>query len=390
MLSTLETTFSKTIAGVIGHHLSFEEYCRRIVFAVCIVLFVLILLTFGVYHVVVDSPMEGIVDLAIACYLISVLAGLKSRNEGETLSYSVGIVTGALLVYLGTQGADHGYRILWVYTYPALMMIIYGRHIALAYVGVVFAAWVFFLLAPTSLTGAAVYEAGQTLRFIASFAVVTFVAWFTETIRAHYQVQMQRRARQLEDEQHRLLAAEAKMRKLAHEDALTGISNRRCVMDDLARAIDTPRAADRFLGVALIDIDHFKRINDTYGHQVGDQVLIALAQRISRIVRRTDHLGRYGGEEFLLVLNDVTEIEALSILELVRTAVEQAPFYVAARPIDVTISAGVALGAPNEESDALILAADTAVYTAKERGRNQVSMAPVPTLENIHLVHSAS
>lgn len=376
MSTQQHTPFSSAIQSVVGTSLSFEEYCRRLIFTVCIVVFVLINVAFGVYHVVVDSPVEGFIDLAVACYMIFVLAGLKHRAEGETLSHSVGIVTGALLVYLGTQGAEHGYRILWVYTYPAIMMIIYGRHLALAYVGVVFAAWLLFMLAPTTLTGAAHYDAGLVVRFMASFATVTFVAWFSETIRAYYQLQMQRRTRQLEKDRHRLQAAEAQMRKLAHEDALTGISNRRRVLEDLTLSMARERVSDRALGVALIDIDHFKRINDTYGHQVGDQVLTMVAQRIVRLVRRSDHLGRYGGEEFLLVLNDVSEVEAISILELVRTAVEHSPFFVGALAIDVTISVGLALESEQDDEDTLILAADKAVYAAKERGRNRVHTAP--------------
>ncbi|MFK8015319.1 MAG: GGDEF domain-containing protein [Gammaproteobacteria bacterium] len=379
MPTTPDTRYSAALESVVGASLSFEEYCRRVIFTVCVSVSVLIMVIFGVYHVVVDSMVEGVVDLAVACYMIAVLAGLKHRAEGETLSHSVGIVVGALFIYLGTQGSEHGYRILWIYTYPAIMMMIYGRHIAMAYISVVFVAWSVLLLAPQSLTGAAAYGTGLTLRFMASFAIVTFVAWFSETIRAHYQLQMQRRTRQLENDRYRLLEAESRMRKLAHEDALTGISNRRRVLDDLSIAVAQRPTGGRYLGVALIDVDHFKQINDTYGHQAGDQVLAGLAQRIERIVRRTDQLGRYGGEEFLLVLNDVTEVEAVSVLELIRTAVEHSPFYAGAQAIDVTVSVGLALGLGSECEDDLILAADKAVYTAKERGRNRVFLAPVPT-----------
>ncbi len=130
------------------------------------------------------------------------------------------------------------------------------------------------------------------------------------------------------------------------------------------------------LGVLLLDIDHFKRVNDTYGHAVGDQVLRGLADRCRALVRQVDIVGRYGGEEFAFLLPETDLFQASAIAERLRSAIAENPFTSEQGPIAITVSLGVSRAGRDLSSlVALIEQADTALYQAKQKGRNRVEVA---------------
>ena len=157
-------------------------------------------------------------------------------------------------------------------------------------------------------------------------------------------------------------------RRLAGIDALTGALNRRS-FDDKARAFVAGRGAGAPLTLVLVDIDHFKRINDRHGHDAGDRVLKDFARRMARGCRPGQRLFRLGGEEFALVLPDVGVQAGTALAQQLRRAVEAVPFDGAGR---LTASFGVAMLAPGELLPGLMKRADRALYLAKEQGRNRV------------------
>jgi len=130
------------------------------------------------------------------------------------------------------------------------------------------------------------------------------------------------------------------------------------------------------MALAVIDLDHFKAINDTYGHQAGDQVLFELARIIDDSCRSYDIVGRYGGEEFVVVLPDTDEKDARTTCERIRQRVEDHSFDARGRKINLTVSIGVACKKTDEKASAddLFHRADKALYRAKEKGRNRVEM----------------
>lgn len=166
-----------------------------------------------------------------------------------------------------------------------------------------------------------------------------------------------------------LTQANAELRRLATVDALTGVSNRRhfdeLVTEAAARAARTGRQSS----LVLFDIDHFKRINDAHGHRRGDRVLVELSTRVSNRLRSTDALGRWGGEEFVLLLREAGIDDALDVAEEVRRIVADTPFPIAG---SVTVSVGVAESRDGEDIDAWMTRADAAMYRAKAAGRNVV------------------
>ncbi len=156
-------------------------------------------------------------------------------------------------------------------------------------------------------------------------------------------------------------------------DGLTGLPNRRRLMEVLQGEIPRARRYHRELALVMMDIDHFKRINDTLGHLAGDHVLRELANVVSMHVRQGELFARYGGEEFVLVLPETGKDQAVQVAERLRQRVEGCTFQFADRRIPVTVSLGVsAFGSEEMDEQALIEQADRNLYRAKESGRNRV------------------
>jgi diguanylate cyclase len=164
--------------------------------------------------------------------------------------------------------------------------------------------------------------------------------------------------------------------RLVREDQLTGALNRRGLDDTLAREAARAERNDTPLCIALIDIDNFKKINDTYGHQVGDIVLVHLVAIIKETVRNHDLIGRYGGEEFLLLLPESRIDEAVAVLNRLQRRLACTPLAWGSQKLLVTYSAGIAARASGESEDALIKRADRALYEAKHSGKNRTVLAP--------------
>jgi diguanylate cyclase (GGDEF)-like protein len=162
----------------------------------------------------------------------------------------------------------------------------------------------------------------------------------------------------------------------ATRDSLTGLWNRTAILEILTRELESARQLSMPLAVVLIDVDHFKRINDTYGHLCGDAVLRMLSTQLSARVRVSDSLGRYGGEEFLLVVPGVPLQRPFIPLERLRRAIAEIPFSYDGLVINVTASFGMAwLDQATDTAETLVGRADTALYSAKYGGRNRIEYA---------------
>ena len=167
------------------------------------------------------------------------------------------------------------------------------------------------------------------------------------------------------------------LRKQATHDYLTGLPNRATIMDVLRREFARRSRGGQAVSVVLADVDHFKDVNDTFGHQVGDVVLAEIARRMAMEMRSYEYVGRYGGEEFLAVLWDCDTQSACALAERLRRIVEGRPFDSPAGKIPVTMSLGVASTAeiPDATQETLVQLADAAMYRAKRAGRNRVECA---------------
>lgn len=180
------------------------------------------------------------------------------------------------------------------------------------------------------------------------------------------------RIKELQDE---LEEKNRELEKLSISDGLTGLYNHRHIQEVVHEEYERARRTGEPLSVVMLDFDHFKKVNDAYGHQVGDRVLQEMAEILNKTAREIDKLGRYGGEEFIAVLPETDAEEATTFAERVRERVERHHFAVGrAEPLQLTISAGTATypypGVYNPRT--LVQRADQALYAAKRAGRNCV------------------
>lgn len=174
---------------------------------------------------------------------------------------------------------------------------------------------------------------------------------------------------------HQIQAANAQLQLLSSTDRLTGLYNRGHWEGSLKAAYARHQRYGNALSLVMLDIDHFKRVNDTYGHQAGDKVIVQVAALLHEHVRESDVAGRYGGEEFGVVLSDTDQAGARIFAERLRQAVERLLVQYNGQDIRFTISLGVAdLSTPANDHAELIARADQALYTSKKTGRNRVTV----------------
>jgi diguanylate cyclase (GGDEF)-like protein len=177
------------------------------------------------------------------------------------------------------------------------------------------------------------------------------------------------RTKRLQDE---LRALNAELARLANTDGLTGLANRRYLDQELSRLCSRSLRHKRPLGVLLIDADHFKRINDEHGHQTGDQALVAFAERLAERLRAEDILGRWGGEEFMVLAPDVDAHGVAVLAEALRAHVADLPLATATVSLPLTTSIGWSAWSEGDTPEGLLRRADAALYAAKDAGRNRV------------------
>ncbi len=185
----------------------------------------------------------------------------------------------------------------------------------------------------------------------------------------------------------RLQETQARLLDMATHDSLTGLLNRRALYDQLGAELERASHGRVPLSVIMFDIDHFKKVNDTYGHLVGDKVLCLVTKKIEKNLRPYDWVGRWGGEEFLVVMRQTTEEEAVKIAERIRTSIAEIRFDFTkdVEDLRVYVSGGVGVAGPgrvapgepapdseNWDMDDLVHRADMALYRAKQSGRNRV------------------
>lgn len=174
---------------------------------------------------------------------------------------------------------------------------------------------------------------------------------------------------EIEQKQAELLSMNATLIELSETDKLTGLKNRRYFQEKLEEQLSNNEKSASPFSLFILDIDHFKKVNDTFGHQVGDEVLAQLAQLLKNQARSLDIVARYGGEEFVVILPETDQNEAKAIAEQLRQAVEQAKWQTGR----ITVSVGIATAIKTDNETTILQRADKALYASKENGRNHVT-----------------
>jgi diguanylate cyclase (GGDEF)-like protein len=316
------------------------------------------------------GPAYGICGLgSVACFIALSEAGINDRFSDHYFVLQQSIVSLAILLAFAFLAPEVGVLFLCtlfvVFSFSALRST--PRQTAIAWTAMALGLAALFLLTdkPVAIPHQTYLDRFITmLAFALTIGRCMFLGIFASSLRES----LYKRGVQLKE-------AYRRIEELAELDELTGSFNRRCIMrmldDEIARA---HRAKTPF-SVALIDLDWFKRINDAFGHPTGDEVLRTFAITVFANIRNIDRFGRYGGEEFLLILPDTPRERAARILDRQREIIAELDWSALSPGMRVTISAGVATLDPDEAAEALLARADGALYKAKAQGRNRIATA---------------
>lgn len=190
--------------------------------------------------------------------------------------------------------------------------------------------------------------------------------------------------------QHRLVLAQDALRREASRDSLTGLWNRKAILEILERELLRAERQGQQVGLIMADVDHFKSVNDSRGHAAGDLVLRIIGSEVASVVRPYDSVGRYGGEEFLIVAPNCGVAETWELAERVRVSVTGCSVVTAGSSVSVSLSLGIATGRTASDSEKLLHAADTALYQAKNAGRNRVEPAAARSAGIGHILEPAA
>jgi diguanylate cyclase (GGDEF)-like protein len=304
----------------------------------------------------------GRTTLAAALFLILFLAGVSvaAMHVAKSLrpARRIAIVgSGALYLYLVATGGVNNTGLLWCYPLYAVIIVLTGVKRGLPVTIVLLLLTVVAFTLPVGLPGMADYPQEIKLRFLASmFALGIFVA-LTEYARSRNQVE--------------LLKLSAQLDELSSTDMLTGLPNRRALTDFLLAENSRRARHGRPFSIIYGDVDDFKRINDTYGHDAGDAVLKAVAQCMRINLRDEDMVGRWGGEEFLIAVPEADETKAWEVAERLRNEVSSLEVRYDINSVRVTMSFGVETVTSDGRIEDFISRADKKLLTAKRSGKNR-------------------
>ncbi|MDY6797326.1 MAG: GGDEF domain-containing protein [Pseudomonadota bacterium] len=293
----------------------------------------------------------------LALLALNGLVYLVTRREALQRRSFIAIVTG-LFVFFAITALEEGSAIIWMFAYPPVIFYISTpRTGIIACAGGLLAAIILF-----SPLGDAIFNTPYGTSFR-----VTMVAVLMFEMGSCYALDQSRRRAKA-----RLLKLAAEFEYAANHDALTNLANRREGMDLLEVEYERYLRNGRPFSVVLLDIDLFKNVNDEFGHQAGDEVIVRVAQTLKNECRKVDTIARWGGEEYLALLPETGASEALQTGERFREAIYRNPVSYEGREIPLTVSAGVATIRGSESIDRLLQRADEALYQAKGQGRNRV------------------
>jgi len=263
-----------------------------------------------------------------------------------------------LMFYLVFAGGVENTGPLWIYIVAPVSVFIHGLKRGLIDITIFITVVSAIMFTPIEFIDHAVYAIEFKLRLIYSFLTVTFLSSLYEYSRAQ--------------SYKRILELSNKYQQLAHLDPLTKLSNRRDAIRTLKQEQARVIRNKEPLAIILCDIDHFKKINDQFGHNIGDRVLVDLAQIFTNNVRKQDCIARWGGEEFIFILPQTSAYNANIIAEKIRQKIQDHSISHQNETIKVTVSMGIEQLAERHSIDEVINGADKSLYQAKNSGRNQI------------------
>ncbi len=311
----------------------------------------------------IDSLVRENLELAAVVLLTAVVSGVNylflcRTGKYRVSSFIVVILMSLLCLYLLCTGGSDNTGPLWLFVLPGLAFYVFGLFKGTIFVAVLMILVCYILFIP----GNSLLQTQYTLAFVQRFSGAMFsvclIAYIYEYSR--------------EDGRKELLNLSRKLDQLSRRDELTGLSNRRDMFDRLRYELHRFERSGKAFSVLIADIDHFKSINDTYGHECGDEFLKEIAKVMRVNIQKRDAVARWGGEEFLIFLPETSGADAEKTAERLRRAVADLAMSYNDSTISTTTSIGLAEYTPGQSLNELINTADKFLYLAKREGRNRV------------------
>lgn len=296
---------------------------------------------------------------------------LRRTGNYQISSMVIVVLMMILCVYLLCSGGNNNTGPLWFFLLPTLIFYILGLRRGLIIVSSLFTLMMYILYVPDNFLLQVVYSSVFTHRFAGAMFSVSVLAFVYEYTR--------------EESRKELLNLSCKLDQLSRKDELTGLSNRRDILEQLRNELNRFERSGHSFSVLIADIDHFKVINDTYGHECGDYVLQQIAVTFAQNTQKRDVVARWGGEEYLIFLPETDGKKAAKTAERLRQAIEDLSLTYETTTLAVTTSIGIAEYYTGQTVSQLINEADTFLYQAKNMGRNMIQ-GPAPEKNMIEVV----
>jgi diguanylate cyclase (GGDEF)-like protein len=318
---------------------------------------ILALSAFSINAIKADRiPLAIALTLALLMGITSIVVLHISKTTRMSTAVSLTAATGLLLFLIVTGGVENT-GMLWCYPIMAVVIVLAGVKHGMYLIGVIMSITAAIFLLPSVPSYFAVYTTEVKIRFFASNVALAIFVTLTEYARARNQSE--------------LLKLSAQLDELSYTDLLTGLPNRRFIQECMSAENSRRSRYKRPYTIIFGDVDNFKSINDNYGHEAGDQVLKAIAVKMRSILRSEDIAGRWGGEEFLIVVPESDEKKGLEAAERIRKAIANTPISYRNHDISVTMSFGVETVLTEGGIEEFIDNADRKLYAAKRNGKNQ-------------------
>lgn len=316
------------------------------------------LLFFGVNAILRENFLiAGVLFGSSVSGLFSILLMRYTQNYGYG-SYGISITVAIIFAYLIASGGVENTGPLWCYSFFLIIMLLQGfKRGVMAFFGLLIIAIVLMFYPNLSFVSAE-YSETFKIRFIASFIALGIMASIYEYLRWKSQIDY--------------VAISHELELASRTDALTGLANRRAMQASLEVEQSLFFRHGHPFSIIMMDLDHFKQINDRYGHGKGDELLILIARLLSKEVRQQDLVCRWGGEEFLILLPQTNQEQSLIVAEKLRKAIEVIDLDVIGITDTVTASFGVECISTTRNISELLAESDRKLYEAKRHGRNQV------------------
>jgi diguanylate cyclase (GGDEF)-like protein len=315
------------------------------------------LLVLAINNVTSGRPVIAAIDLALAVIaLVNVLALRRTGDHARAKYITSGLLL-FLYFWLLTTGGVEGTGPMWCYVFVIMLMFVHGLREGTILLGAVFAATAVVLLAPVPVPWMASYPEALMGRFLPSLLALIIMAILYEYSR--------------ERAQRHMAWMSARMTRAAHTDSLTELPNRRYMTERIGAAQERLEQGEPYTLIEA-DLDGFKSVNDRYGHDAGDRLLAVIAERLASGIRDQDVLGRWGGEEFLVLLPGTRADEARTVAERLRERVSRHPVTVSGQRIPLTVSIGLSEAVRGDSRDAILRRTDGFMYAAKQAGGDRI------------------